>query len=467
MAHRPLYRQRSGFPWLKILIAIAVVGYALYWAYGHLLVFNPQEIVEKSELGRKNFETKVVEIVSPKGIKAYLFKETTNPIVSVNFLFKNAGIASDDQNESGISNMVAALLTEGAGNYDSQSFKEQLESRAIGMSFSSGKDDFTGSLVTTKEHLKTALTLLKSVLEAPRFDEADIKIAKARMLEVLKRQKEQPTQVLALDFAKFLYGEHPYSRNPAGDAKVIANLSRQQLQNFVKDNFNRNNLVVGIAGDINEIEAKVFLDEVFGNLPEYGRLNFVRNADINFDGRSKDIKHPAGQNIAAIAAKGAARKDEDFYPLFIANHIFGGSGLSSRLSQAIREKEGLTYSIYSYLSLADKAPLLNAGFSSTPDNFAKVVEMFNQEWLKFGEKGASQKELDKAKNYLISSYNLRFAGIDNISEMLVYMQKDNLGLDFLQKRNDYVRQVSLEDVNKAAKKFFNKQIVAENIGSFQ
>ena len=140
--------------------------------------------------------------------------------------------------------------------------------------------------------------------------------------------------------------------------------------------------------------------------------------------------------------------------------------MSSRLSLAAREQEGLTYSIYSYLDLTEKAPMIKGGFSATPQNFPRVVEIVREQWQKMGQKGVSEKELAEAKNYLLSSYNLRFASLGGISAMLAYMQRDNLGIDFLQKRNDYIRNIKIEDVNRAAKKYFdNQNLRFEIIGS--
>ena len=96
--------------------------------------------------------------------------------------------------------------------------------------------------------------------------------------------------------------------------------------------------MVGIAGDVSEEEAGKIVDALFGSLPESGRIVFVREAEIDFDGRVKNISLPSAQVVSSFAAKGIGRTHPDFYPLFIANHILGGSGLSSRLSTAAREK---------------------------------------------------------------------------------------------------------------------------------
>lgn len=467
MARRYYHKTRS-YAWLWWLLLIALLVYGGWKLYNRWFVFNPQVILENAVLKEKSFDTEVKEITSPKAkIKAYLFQDSTNPIVSINFLFKNAGLSTDEAAQSGISTMTAALLTEGAANLDSQQFKEILEQKAIGMGFGADMDDFSGYLLTTRENMDTAFKMLNLAITQPRFDEEDIRRIKEQMQVALKRQTEHPSGVLALEAAKEIFGKHPYSRNPIGDAEAIVKIDRQQLREFVRNHFSKSNLMVGIAGDVSEEEAGTIVDTLFGSLPESGRIVFVREAEIDFDGRTKNINRPSAQIISSFAAKGIGRTHPDFYPLFIANHILGGSGLSSRLSVAAREKEGLTYGIDTYLSLPDKAPMLRGGFSATPENFSRVVEIVKSQWAKMGRKGVSEEELDEAKDYLIASYNLRFASIDTISSILVYMQKDNLGLDFLQKRNDYVRQVKLEDVNRVAKEYFKpEKMIFVNVGRF-
>lgn len=151
---------------------------------------------------------------------------------------------------------------------------------------------------------------------------------------------------------------------------------------------------------------------------------------MNLEPRTVNIERDTAQISSNFAIRGVARSDKDFYPLYIANYIFGGSGLTSRLSLSAREKEGLTYGIYTYLSPEEKAPLVLGQFSSTPENYEQMRKIMLKEWKKFAKKGASAAELKAARNYLLSSYNLRFASTDGISDMLVSMQYYNLGRDF-------------------------------------
>lgn len=459
-------KRNSHWGWL-VFTAILAAG---YWFAPVTRPFSQTELdklAANSELKNVQFKADVKEIFGQKTkVGAYLLEDKENPIVSVSFMFKNAGYVSDNADEQGIAGMAAALLGEGAGTYSSDMLKEELETRAIKINFAADKDDFTGSMLTTKDNLTRAAELFNLILTEPRFEADDVIRGKMQMLNALRRQNENPNQVLLLEFNKELYGSHPYARNPLGREADIEAVDQAKLHRFVKNKLIAKNLLVGIAGDIDEAEGARLLDMMFRGVPENGSLNFVRNADLQFDGRSRTIDRNIGQNITLMAVKGAGRTDEDFYPLYVANYVLGGAGLTSRLSQKIREEKGLTYGVYSYLQLDDKAPLIAAGFAVTKDKYAEAEKLFEEQWREFGAKGITQEELDKAKKYLTASNNLRFASIENISAMLAMMQKYNLGLDFLQKRNEYISQINLENVNRVIKKYFVPQMVSVKIGSF-
>lgn len=244
------YQHRAGRHSLARFVLLAVLlcgtGFAGYKKYSGSLTwgFNPQKLVADSVLSGKTFETEVREVVSPRAkIKAYLFEDRTNPIISVSFLFKNAGLANDAESEVGISGMAASLLTTGAGDMDRLQFSEELEDRAVSIGFSAGRDDFSGALLTTKAEASRAYELLSMVLTQPRFAPEDIAQAKAERLLLLKQQQERPERVLALSAGKALFGTHPYGRNPLGEAGDIAAVTREKLLEYVRNHLVRSNLI--------------------------------------------------------------------------------------------------------------------------------------------------------------------------------------------------------------------------------
>lgn len=451
-----------------IFLLLAFLAIGAIKTYCGNSAFDPQKLVNNSQLGGQNFHTKVEEIVSPKyKIKAYLFEENSNPIISLNFTFAHAGQSADKKGEEGVANLAAAMLAEGTQKLASSDFKEQLENLAVSLSYAADRDDFSGSLLTTKKYAAPAFALLKDTLMAPRLAEEDLQRVKIETLNALKSQRENPQSRLALAAAAKIYGNHPYGRNPIGETEAIRGANADKIRRFLRENLGKDNLIVGIAGDISSQEAATMLDDVFGDLPSKGAADITPPAQIDFTAPETNINETWAQTMAYLAAPGAERRSEDFYPLYIANYILGGSGLTSRLNVAAREKEGLTYGIYTGLSLADKANLIAGSYSSTPQNFARVKEIIQEEWKKLAVNGVSAAELAEAKNYLTSSYNLRFADITTLSAMLAYMQKASLGIDFLEKRNQYVTNVTLEEVNQAAKKYFKPgNLLMINLGNF-
>ena len=467
MRRRIYHKKKTDYSlilWLLLIASVISGAVYLYRQQG----FNPQKLVDNSVLQGRRFGGEVKEVAALDGkLKAYLLEDKTNPIISIDFIFKGAGAAADPSGKEGLAKFTAAMLKDGAGDYTAQQFKEELEDYAIGLSFSAGSDDFGGRLVTTKENAAKAYELLKLVLQKPRFDDKDMQRTKSEFRLARQKQTEHPASELSLVFNEELYGIHPYGRNPLGNAAAVDGFKADDLRQMMANRLAQSNLIIGVAGDINAEELKQVLLQVFGELPEKARVNFVRDAEVNFDNRSRNIDRKTGQTISLSASRGTSRSSADFYPLYVANYIYGGAGLNSRLAQAVREKEGLVYSISSGLGMQDKSNLVVGSFSTTPENFAAVSKLVAAERQKFATEGASQAELQQAKDYLIAWYNLRFAAIDDISQMLVMMQKDNLGADFLRKRNDYIESVSLEEVNKAAAAYFADETVTVNIGNFK
>lgn len=437
--------------WLLLLIiAAAVIGLRFFRP-----AFDPQSLVG-SDIAK--FSGRVQIIKAPQsGVTAYLLQSRENPIVSLSFLFAGAGSGSDAEGSLGLSALAAQMLTEGTTSLSATDFKEKTDNLAIGIDYGSDKDDFFGNLLTTKQFLPEAAYLLQQTLTAPRLDAADLARIKEKTLLYLLRQQENPSSKLALAAAAALYGKHPYARNPLGKAEDIAGITSAQIADFVKQKLGRSNLLVGIAGDISVTEAEKLLDDVFGSLPEQGAADALPPAAIDFAAPEQNIAEDLPQSLAYFVAPACPMRDAEFYPLYIANYVFGGAGLSSRLNMSAREKEGLTYGIYSAISNAAKADLLVGSYSSTPQNFARIKEILHQEWQQMGQSGITAAELEEAKSYLIGSYNLRFADTGNISAMLVYMQRNALGADFLQNRNRYVQNVTLRQVNAAAEKYFKPE----------
>ena len=441
--------------WLSSVVIILLVTCIAFLLKSNSYRFNPQYLVDNSIFKDKNFAVEVKEIVSPKlKLKAYLFEEHSNPIVSVSFLFKQAGAAYDDKKLQGTSEILSDMLTSGAGNYDINKFHRILEQKAIHIGFASSLDDFSGELLFIKKDISIASKLINLALTKPRFDLSELQKSIQRHETIYKRVMEQPETKLYTQSLQKLYGNHPYGRNPYGNIQHLKKITANNLRHFMRNHLTTQNLVIGISGDITSDEAGRLIDNIFHGIPNKYKGNQLADIDIDYSHPQEHIVNPSRQNIGLFMAKGPERLDSDFYPTIIAIQTLMGGTLNSRIHHKARETEGLTYGVYGSWGENDKHNYINGEYSSTPDNFSRLTDIVLNEWQSLGEKGITLTELEQVKNYMIAADALRYADMQNISATLVYMQKKLLGLDFLQKRNSYIQNIKLDDVNNAAKKYF-------------
>lgn len=454
-------KRRTSSQVFMLLLFVAFVG--VVW---HFMPKDEhkQDFMSEYKFSESLFKGKVEEIIAPKsGIKAYyMFQQ--GGLTAMSFIFTKSGSAYEKTGQEGVAKIAANTLKEGAGWWSAKELRNLMGSAGIKIGFAASKDDFSGQITFPNNKREEAVKYLREMLINPHFEDKYVEASKANTIRAIEAQKEDPYSELDLAFNNAVFGEFPYGRNPLGTIDSVSAVNRRSLIDFVHNHLTKNNLFIGIVGNISKDDAALMIDDAFAKLPLRDDED-IGSVSINWQQPDLNIKRNIPQNIIMYAAKGTCRKCDDFYPLYIANYILGGAGLNSRLNQQMREKENLTYGVSSWLELNDKADLLAASFAATTDNIAKAKKMFAQLWQDAGSKGFSAEELQNAKDHLIASHNLRFASTVGISDMLAYMQKYDLGIDFLNRRNRLVNNVTLQQLNQAAQKYFNNNIIKAEIGN--
>ena len=440
------------FSYLLAFLLFSAGGIFCYNNY----YFSPDKILENSILKDRNFKANVSEVVvEEESFKAYLLEDKSVPLVVINFSFDKAGRAYEPKN--GVSLFTEGLIFDGAGKYSKKELRKVLKEKGIKISASSDNDSFNFSVSYVKEFEDVAKDVLKSVIYSPMLNGEDIDVFKKQVKMLKIREKEKPQYELFSIVKDEFYKSYPYGKDNYPSDEEIDSLSALDIRNYMQNYFAKDVLSVGAAGFIDEKELTAFLSDVFMGLKDKTISNDlpVFEPIYNNEVVSKDASY-SKQTFALHIRDGIKRLDEDFYPFYIADYILGGSGLNSRLNKSIREKEGLTYGIYSYLSDNDAGSFWNISYSATNENAIKIEEILEKELNDFYENGITNDELELAKNSLISSFNLRFASLFNIALQLNLMLKQNLGRDFLEKRQDMVRAITIDDVNRVIKTRFSK-----------
>lgn len=397
---------------------------------------------------------KIQTVKSPGGISAWLVQEKSVPLVALRFAFEG-GTAQDPSDKPGVAYFVTSMMDEGAGDLKAREFQEKMQDIAMKMSFDENRDLIYGSLQSLSDNLDESAKMLSLALTKPRFDADAVERVRAQILANLAYEAKSPQRVASKEWFKTAFPNHPYGDNASGTIESVKSISADDLHAFVKSNFARDNLKVVAVGDITPERLGVLLDEVFGGLPEKAALKPVAKAELPKGGQQRIVPMAVPQSVAVFGLPALARKDADFIPAFVLNHILGGGGFSSKLMEEVREKRGLAYSVYSYLNPLDHAPILQGGVATKNEAIAESLSVIRGELEKIAENGVSETDLKEAQDYLTGSYALRFDTNSKIAGQLLGIQVEGLGLDYVETRNSQIKAVTQADIQRAAKRFLN------------
>lgn len=406
----------------------------------------------------------IERVVSPGGIEAWLVRDEKNPIIAVDWSF-DGGTELDPADKLGLTAMAMSLLTEGAGTLDSQAFSKQLEDNSIALSFGAGRDAVFGSLTTLVETKDLAFDLAALAMTKPRFDADAVQRVQGQFIAGAKRSLANPGYVAQVTFQQTLFPDHPYGRPGNGFVKTLSAITAADLKAVPATRLTRDRLKVGVSGAITAQELGPVLDKMFGGLPAKGPETKVPAVEPAGAGTITQATRPIPQTVMIMGHKGLDRQDPDWYAATVLNYVLGGGGFSSRLMEEVREKRGLTYGVSSGLQSLRNSNIMVVSAQMANANAGKAKDLIQQIWGEVAEKGITEKELADAKTYLTGSYPLQFTSNDSIAGILLAVQRDRLGIDYIGKRNSLIQAVTMDDVKRVARRLLDpKQLAVVVVG---
>jgi zinc protease len=394
----------------------------------------------------------VQEVYSDEaGIYAWLVEEHAIPLVAMEVSFRG-GAALDPAGREGLANMVSGLLDEGAATYDSLAFQTRLEDLAIRMGFAASRDRFSGSLKTLSQNAGEAFRLFGLALSKPRFDAEPVERVRQQIITGLIRQSESPRAIARRAWFKSAFPDHPYGRPVDGTQASVKAITAADLRGFARRRLAQDNMVIAVVGDITPTQLARLLDVAFGGLPEAAAPAVIAKTAPRPTPALEVIRKPVPQSTMVFGHGGLLRDDPDWYAAYVLNYILGGGGFASRLTEEVREKRGLAYSVYSYLSPLENAGLFLGGVATKNAQAGETIRLIEAVIARLRNQGASAQELKNAKTYLTGSYPLNFNTSGKIAAQLTAIQIHGLGLDYITRRNSYIEAVTLDQVRRVAKR---------------
>ncbi len=403
----------------------------------------------------------IEKLDSYKGARAYLVQTTSLPMVDIEISI-DAGDRYDPATKSGLATVAGQLMNYGAKSNAGLLSEAQIADEIadlganLGVSVSGERAVMRIRTLSRKDLRDRAVLLASAMLSAPTYDTKILAREKQRMTTALLESETKPESVLERRFRKSVYGSYPLANSPS--VQSVANINATDLQQFHKQFYRGDRMIISIVGDVSKAEAAEIVQRLLQNVAQSGPPiaqlpEFERSPVEPLSQREVTIPFDSQQAHIAMGMTAVTRSNPDYFPLLLGNYILGGGGFVSRLMSEVREQRGLAYSVFSYFAPGKDVGIFQAGLQTKNDQATLALEVMSSTIAQFIANGPTQTELDAAKANLINGYPLR---IDNNRKLLDNVSSiawNNLPLDTMDLWTKQVEVVSLEQVRLAFQKY--------------
>lgn len=377
---------------------------------------------------------------SASGAQVYFVENHDLPIldISVNFA---AGSSHDTAAKAGTAAMTQGLLALGAGGVSEDRISNRFADlgAVLGGDFDLDRASLKLRTLSSERERMGAVELFATLLQRPDFPAAVLEREKARTIAGLREAETQPESISDKAFAKALYGIHPYVLAESAEPATVEKITRDDLVAFYRTYYTRSGAVVAIIGDVTRQQAEQLAGQLTADLPEGPAPVAIPPVPLPQQAVEKRIPHPAAQSHILLGYPGIKRGDPDYFPLYVGNYILGGGGFVSRLTEEVREKRGLAYSVYSYFMPLREAGPFQIGLQTKREQTDQALALVRETLKKFVKDGPTAKELKAAKDNLTGGFALRLDSNGKVLDYLGMIGFYGLPLTWL---DDYIGQVN-------------------------
>jgi zinc protease len=393
------------------------------------------------------------------GVKVLFVESDALPIVDVRFAFK-AG-SSRDGELYGVSRLVSALLVEGTGDHLAEDIALTFESAGAELGHDSLRDMAWTSLrsLSDQASLDKTIDLFARVTALPSFPEDAVERDRKAMLIGLANRKNQISEVVEDAFFSHVYDGHAYEVGSHGSEPTLKAITRDELFDFHARYYVANNANLAIVGDLTLAQARVLADRITRYLKPGQAAPEIPRASPAPEARTITIPFKTSQTHIKQGLPVLSRKDPDYFALYLGNHIFGGSGFSSRLMQEIRENRGLTYSVYSYFMPMESSGPFEMALQTSNDQVKEAGDLLNKMLREFIDKGPTDAEMEHAKKNITGSFPLKLDSNKKIVEYMSLIGFYDLPLDYLDNFNANIMAVTPQAIRDA----FDRRVKPEHM----
>jgi zinc protease len=377
------------------------------------------------------------------------------PTVTMTMVIR-AGAAYDPQGKGGLADFTAGLLRRGTTSRTATQIAEQIDFVGGSLGASADRDAIRASSGVLLKHFDVGLDLLSDMILNPVFDTTEIERLRNQVLSGIVQAKDDPDNLCAEGFNKFLFDNHPYSHPSQGTEQSVQSLTRDDIGKFFRDYFHPNNAFLVVAGDVNPREMLGKISKAFGNWKkaEIPVLSITTPHAIEGYKILLIDKPDATQTAIRFGHFGITRQNPDYYPFMLANYILG-VGFVSRLNEEVRVKGGMTYGI----NTANEYNIMPGAFycntSTENDSTMSAIRASIRVIKDFRANGPTENEFTNAKNFYNGFYPMGLETPDQVAREIIKIKLYGLPINYIQDFTKNVQKVTKAQVQQAAQKYID------------
>jgi zinc protease len=386
----------------------------------------------------------------PTGVVVLVAERPGIPIVIVRAVVE-AGAVLDPPARPGLANLTALLLTRGSATRTALEGDRAIEFVGGSLEGEGGRDAAELTLSVLRKDLDLGLDLLADALLRPVFPQAEFERKRDEVRASVKRSEDDPGTVAARALRRLVFPGHPYGRTVEGTEASLGAVSRDDVVAFHRVAYRPERTVVAVAGDVTVPEVRAALAARLGGWSAPGPAPVVPGpAELGLPARTETIERDLTQATIMLGQATVTRTHPDFYPLLVASQVIGG-GSSSRLYTRVREERGLAYSVYAQYAPARYGGFFLVELQSGNARVREALVVIREELVRLRRERIPDEELARARSHLVGSLPLRMGTAADMSDLLVAIERFDLGLDYPARFRQAVSAVTAEDVLRAVR----------------
>lgn len=390
------------------------------------------------------------EFTLNNGLKVLLLSDRNLPTINLSAQI-NAGTEFDGNQKAGLANLTANNLMNGTQTKNALTLAKTLEDKGAGLNFSASREGVNVSGEGLSANLPILIQTLADVLENATFPADQLELSRQRALISLKAQLDDPRGLGRQVFQQAIYPEnHPFHSFPT--AESLKSITRDDLLSFYQTHYRPDTTTIALVGDFDPVKVKALLNQVFGKWQATGKPPVLKIQSVPLPQtltRLNKVIPGKSEAVTYIGYNGISRKDPRYYAALVLNQILGGDTLSSRLGTEVRDRQGLTYGIYSgFAAGINPGPFL-IQMQTAPLDAQKAIASTLALLKQLREQGVTEAEFNTAKRSISNSYPVDLANPSNVSSIILDNAVLGLSRSEIREFPQRIQAVTMADMQQA------------------